>query len=128
MNIDKERELFEEWYCESNGTTRDNPYNYLKRDENGEYITQQQRMDFKVWMARASIAPEWISVEDELPDELTEVIALCGKSIKFAYLNDGRWIDDDSGETLGYALNNGGYLEQVIDVTHWQPLPQVKGE
>ncbi len=70
---------------------------------------------------------EWISVEERLPEDLTEVIAFVPKYKKwhFAYLEDGRWFDDDNDNQLGYSQKDvDGFIDRAEGVTHWMPLPE----
>lgn len=59
--------------------------------------------------------PEWISVEDKLPEE-GETVLICTKGgyVTQAYL----FTDIAEQSFLETYINN-----QFFDVTHWQPLP-----
>lgn len=56
--------------------------------------------------------PHWISVEDELPPILENVL-VCrkGNEVRVAWLSNTNWHSID-----GYPLNN--------NITHWMPIPQ----
>lgn len=62
-------------------------------------------------------APEWIRVEDRLPEMLHAVLVYCPKynNIFCAYIReDGHWYD--------FIQGNGGQI--VDEVTRWMPLPE----
>ena len=64
---------------------------------------------------------EWISVDDELPEEKANCIVY----YQHAYCdNDGYW-------AIGICFNDGEkfQINQAYKVTHWMPLPEPpKGE
>lgn len=63
-------------------------------------------------------APEWVSVEDRLPnDDATRLVWIGGlRSYAVAdYYGDGEWIDRD-------------YCNLTRDVTHWMQLPDAPKE
>lgn len=62
---------------------------------------------------------EWISVEDRLPDENTDVLICQGNCFGqlmnvYTYLGDNKWEDE-----YGYW-----HITEDTLMTHWQPLPK----
>lgn len=62
--------------------------------------------------------PEWISVDDRLPEDMQEVLCYKGKfwgnlQDVYTYLGDGKWQDDY------------GNIADTEDeaIAHWMPLP-----
>lgn len=64
-------------------------------------------------------APQWISVEDRLPEDaggaVDAVLVTDGFLIHMAYFNHGTWYFCESGEMKE---------EMFYNVTHWMPLPE----
>lgn len=62
---------------------------------------------------------EWISVEERLPEELTEVIVFTEateQGVCIAFMENGKWLDGYSGR--------GIVMMQQELVTHWMPMPE----
>ena len=74
--IEQERKAFEEWYYDSIGDTQ----LPLDKYENGCYCNPSAEDMFTAWCAAKSHSaqPEWISVEDRLPDECSMVFIWSG--------------------------------------------------
>mgnify|MGYP003089897448 FL=1 len=69
--------------------------------------------------------PAWISVKNQLPEKLENVIVFTEGCVDVGYLTeDGfgkrRWETDSLDEWGG----GGGGREVLKDVTHWMPLPE----
>ena len=75
---------------------------------------------------------KWISVDDSLPNESTEVLVFCKWDVKplIAYHLHGVWYEkcdnmvihgDAWYETLIHRVNIGDVGYQI---THWMPLPE----
>ena len=58
------------------------------------------------------LAPNWVSVDDELPDEGEEVLM---------YMNDGAVMSDIKCHSGRYSNKYGFERSRV---THWMPLPE----
>lgn len=69
--------------------------------------------------------PAWISVKNQLPEKLIDVLVLDGNCKKIAHLSDGR-ICPDSWKTD--YIDQFGERETLNGVTHWMPLPDVPKE
>lgn len=123
--IEQERAKFEKNIPESGIT------NYKQRLKSGEYAYDHIKFAWKMWQARAAQS-EWISVEDEYPEDGQEVNIL---------LNTGevRIALHELGTPSGSCFTKGHYFTGDIyhidgaeyncsiygdDVTHWQPLPE----
>ena len=110
--IEQERLAFEAWMAELYPT---NPQTERVGDEYSRIGTQYK---LEGWQAKAA-QPEWISVEDRLPEIGTRVL-LCGryegKGI-IAYCAIGYF----DGKT--YREHWGADINATAAITHWQPLP-----
>lgn len=110
--IEQERMAFEAWMVELYPT---NPQTERVGDEYSRLGTQYK---WEGWQAKAA-QPEWISVEDRLPEIGTRVL-LCGryegKGI-IAYCAIGYF----DGKT--YREHWGADINATAAITHWQPLP-----
>lgn len=60
-------------------------------------------------------APQWISVEDRLPEDAGDVLVVAFWHEKYQVLTG--W------HSLGGWLVTAGNEERPLDVTHWMPLP-----
>lgn len=71
--------------------------------------------------------PKWISVEERLPDNCDDVLAVVyggDENITFDAAVESAVYDDELGEWILLS-----FLEmQNIRVTHWMPLPEPPGE
>ena len=64
---------------------------------------------------------EWISIEDELPDEGDKIIAFSNGNVVFAYYSSV-WNDRATFRDPFMAQSDYG-PEDLEDVTHWMPRP-----
>lgn len=66
---------------------------------------------------------EWIRTSDQMPAPETQVIIATGSFVAVGELNKNNnfWRYCD---VLG-TYEDTGYLENVNDVTHWMPLPDM---
>lgn len=64
----------------------------------------------------------WISIEDKLPTLETDVLGLCDISGMQLILIVSRELADNEWYFL--SVNQYGLDDDVIEVTHWQPLPK----
>ncbi|MDW0999941.1 DUF551 domain-containing protein, partial [Mannheimia haemolytica] len=64
----------------------------------------------------------WISIEDKLPPIETDVLGLCDISGMQLILIVSRELADNEWYFL--SVNQYGLDDDVIAVTHWQPLPE----
>lgn len=69
--------------------------------------------------------PAWISVKNQLPEKLIDVLVLDGNCKKIAHLSDGR-ICPDLWKTD--YIDKFGERETLNGVTHWMPLPDIPKE
>ncbi|EPZ00347.1 DUF6378 domain-containing protein [Mannheimia haemolytica] len=65
----------------------------------------------------------WISIEDKLPPIETDVLGLCDISGMQLILIVSRELADNEWYFL--SVNQYGLDDDVIEVTHWQPLPKL---
>ncbi|AWW63915.1 DUF551 domain-containing protein [Mannheimia haemolytica] len=65
----------------------------------------------------------WISIEDKLPPIETDVLGLCDISGMQLILIVSRELADNEWYFL--SVNQYGLDDDVIAVTHWQPLPKL---
>nr|DAK13162.1 MAG TPA: Protein of unknown function (DUF551) [Caudoviricetes sp.] len=108
---DLERKAFEEWYCSSISESIG-----LERYPNGCYCNPEAENMYLSWCAAKSHATQskWISVEDRLPE-------VNGRYLGFNN-NTGR-----AGAVEFYKPYNWKGIfhnHHILDVTHWQPLPE----
>ena len=113
---DLERKAFEEWYCSSISESIG-----LERYPNGCYCNPEEENMYIAWCAAKSHATqsEWISVEDRLP-EIGARVLLCGRyenQAIIAYCATGYF------DSITYREHWGADINDVAEVTHWQPLP-----
>ena len=59
-------------------------------------------------VVHAECLPQWVSVEDRLPETAQDVIVFDGRNVTFA-CKLGVWY---------------GEFSRAINVTHWMPLPE----
>lgn len=88
------------------------------------------RAALRAYGQRAAVAvPEWISVDDRLPDEGTDVLALrLGKQCIAAIFVEVQSYEE-GGRRIRYwdDPNDDGQGWEWYEVTHWMPLPAVPG-
>ena len=127
MNIEQERELFEEWYIEfldiSSESIIDIALELMPKSERFRdllRVKDHAQYHWRAWQARAKVS-SWISVEDELP-ETSESVQV--------------YIFNPHQPKLGKWIDKGSYFNRVwrgvghCTVTHWRhmPLPPMNGE
>lgn len=57
--------------------------------------------------------PEWISVDERLPEEYDIILCFDGSDVQSSVFLDGEFIEDDKYEG-----------DPIWGVTHWMPFPQ----
>lgn len=67
---------------------------------------------------------EWISVYERLPEIETDVLGLCNVQDKQLTLIVSREIGDGEYWFSPVGFNGVSY-DEVVEVTHWQPLPKL---
>lgn len=122
--IEQERAKFEKNIPESGIA------NYKQRLKSGEYAYDHIKFAWEMWQARAAQS-EWISVEDEYPEDGQEVnillntgevrIALHELGTPRGSFTKGHYFTGDIYHIDGAEYNCSVYGD---DVTHWQPLPE----
>lgn len=71
----------------------------------------------------------WISIDDRLPEDNKTVLLWLGGCYKVALLRDNQW-----WECTGYQIERGWSAldalstREVEYITHWMPIPKLKGE
>ena len=114
MNIEQERELFEEWYGSQMWAIDDD---YGKEDM------------WQAWQARAKVN-SWISV-DTPPEDSTWVMIKTTSPLTNDRIVTMAFYEFNEEANEAYWLshhNESGTADDWEDVTHWQPLPQMNGE
>ena len=119
--IEHDRAKFEKNHPESG---------YKQRLKSGEYAYDHIKFAWGMWQARAAQS-EWISVEDEYPEDGQEVnillntgevrIALHELGTPGGSFTKGHYFTGDIYHIDGAEYNCSIYGD---DVTHWQPLPE----
>ena len=73
--------------------------------------------DFGYLMKTASEAiPQWISIEERLPEDSKQKIVFHSRGVSFAYYSRTGWFS---------SIGKSHYLQTV---THWMPLPTPPNE
>lgn len=64
----------------------------------------------------------WISVKDKLPDNPEEVIIFCANGS----VTSGKYVRASEHKYLWMTsiFNLNPYMDDNLDVSHWQPLPK----
>lgn len=96
----------------------DNRYKWDSHELAADGITQYANQIITLLSAPTIPVSEWISVEDRLPDKVTDVGGLNWVHI---YLNDNTPVE------TARLLWNDTWIDRTganIFPTHWQPLPQ----
>lgn len=62
----------------------------------------------------------WISVKDRLPNNSNEVIVFCLDDV----VTTGKYIRVSKDKYLWKAPIYSPYIDNNLNVTHWQPLPE----
>lgn len=127
--IEQERKAFEEWYASTYLPTPVHGRTFNKYPT-GVYCLQHVQDAWQAWQARAAQS-EWISVEDEYPEDGQEVnillntgevrIALHELGTPGGSFTKGHYFTGDIYHIDGAEYNCSVYGD---DVTHWQPLPE----
>ena len=140
MDIQKEREAFEE-YIISKHKNR-SPLILTQRIQHGfseNYIVQGVQDCWETWQAvKAQAAPEWISVEDKLPETepntdgvVCAVVCSLGNVYRARYMHDVD-IGVDTKYWSEFAVNYNGreyeHYEINAKISHWMPLPDAPQE
>ncbi|WP_462184974.1 DUF551 domain-containing protein [Acinetobacter baumannii] len=139
----KELELFNKW-ADFEGLD-------TKMSSETEHSSKETHLAFLAWIAaKAQAVPEWISVEDQMPESLRNVLVLLDANSaknqnqmvahfipKFTeeYHGDDDWYDYDEDRGCGYikegwyantAYIGDEYSSYFIEekVTHWKPLKE----
>ena len=118
MDLQKEREAFEDWYCKNHtGLKQSDLAKFRTLSDYSFSDSLKINIAWEAWQAaKAQALPEWISVEDKLPsDDIGRVLA---------------WVvEQNSLGKCGFAWNcshsNGVFSDkfETFQVTHWMPLP-----
>ena len=103
MDIQKEREAFEDW------TKNEDPF--VGNDDNQDCIWAKKYM-WQAWQAKAQAVPGWISVKDKLPP--ANILVLGMSQTRSNIFNVYNVMDLDEFEEA--------------EVTHWMPLPDAPQE
>ncbi|HCQ9667066.1 TPA: DUF551 domain-containing protein [Acinetobacter baumannii] len=131
MDIQKEREAFESWIKKE----------YPEMLELISHSDVKQAYDFswEVWQAaKAQAVPEWISVEDKLPETepntdgvVCAVVCSLGNVYRARYMHDVD-IGVDTKYWSEFAVNYNGreyeHYEINAKISHWMPLPDAPQE
>ena len=123
MDLQKEREAFEDWYCKNHtGLKQSDLAKFRTLSDYSFSDSLKINIAWEAWQAaKAQALPEWISVEDKLPsDDIGRVLA---------------WVvEQNSLGKCGFAWNcshsNGVFSDkfETFQVTHWMPLPDAPQE
>lgn len=119
MDINKEREAFENW-------AKNNGYHVSKNPVSGIYLSLVCNDAWEVWQAaKNQLVQGWISVEDSLPEFDVPVLA---KNMNF---ERGKywWVFErcDSYDGWVWSRFESSLDEAYCDdyeITHWMPLPE----
>lgn len=88
----------------------------------GEYLYDRARFGWEAWQAAiASMAPEWISVDERLPETNVEVLAT-GQGFARPFVT-ACYYDDERREWYPINTHWTDFTGQAEYPTHWQPLP-----
>lgn len=93
----------------------------------GTYAEIERAIDSAPTVEPKRIKAEWISVKDRLPDFFDEVIVYYNCGYKSLVSTAWRRLGDNGGWIWDSRMS---YPEELVDVTHWMPLPEppTKGE
>ena len=118
MDLQKEREAFEDWYCKNHtGLKQSDLAKFRTLSDYSFSDSLKINIAWEAWQAaKAQALPEWISVEDKLPSyDIGRVLA---------------WVvEQNSLGKCGFAWNcshsNGVFSDkfETFQVTLWMPLP-----
>ena len=142
MDFQKEREAFQN-FCEQNFDVERHEQTYFDEQtqsyENdlGE-CTESINMAWSAWQAKAQAVPEWISVEDKLPETepntdgvVCAVVCSLGNVYRARYMHDVD-IGVDTKYWSEFAVNYNGreyeHYEINAKISHWMPLPDAPQE
>ena len=105
--------LFEVMYENGDGFEMSSSVSVV--DIASEAVRRIENLEAKLAQYESTPRQKWISVEDNLPDNDTEVLT--------AFIDDGELIDPEI-DYLDHCPENGtDYWANRNDVTHWCPIP-----
>ena len=134
MDIEKEREAFEKecrLLCYKGNMVMSNLGSF--------YNNEQTNWMWQMWLsAKAQAVPEWISVEDKLPETepntdgvVCAVVCSLGNVYRARYMHDVD-IGVDTKYWSEFAVNYNGreyeHYEINAKISHWIPLPDAPQE
>lgn len=141
MDIQKEREAFEQHLTDT-GLVEFAGYGFAV-DECDEYLHEPTQVAWDSWLiglnrAKAQAVPEWISVEDKLPETepntdgvVCAVVCSLGNVYRARYMHDVD-IGVDTKYWSEFAVNYNGreyeHYEINAKISHWMPLPDAPQE
>src|SRR5690606_14261354 len=119
MDIQKEREAFENWW-ESFHNGRQISCDYVEKDNS--YAVGYANAQWVAWQAKAQAVPEWISVEDSLPKKNANVLLnVVARRRGKPFSCIGFYSVEPDDEPCFILDDNFTILKGV---THWMQLPQ----
>lgn len=62
----------------------------------------------------------WISVKDKLPNNRNEVIIFCVNGS----VTTGKYVRESGDKYVWVTRIYNSYIDNILNVTHWQPLPK----
>lgn len=119
MDIQKEREAFEAWYCKNHTGLKQSDLAKF-RTLSGYSFSDSLKINvsWEAWQAaKAQAVPEWISVDDRLPP-VDETVLVC-----WDYAPDIE--PEKEYTTIDENLDEYWPNCQDEPPTHWMPLPKV---
>ena len=112
MDIEKEREAFEEVFPCSTGTVL-NEYGHYESQVN-QQDAMIQNISWVVWRAaKAQAVPEWIETSERMPDE--------GEEVLVHSLGQVRQVTRDSKWAGGFKERNCYGWQAAYGQSHWMP-------
>lgn len=115
IDADKLRDYLQNYYNEVEALHRPNDSEYLCGI--GTCLDSIDADSFDV----PDSYPAWISVNNQLPEELENVIVFTEGCIDVGYLTEDRF---GKNQWKTDSLDEWGDREVLKDVTHWMPLPK----
>lgn len=140
MDIQKERDAFEAWYCRNHTGLKQSDLAKF-RTLSGYSFSDSLKINISwgVWQAaKAQAVPKWISVEDKLPETepntdgvVCAVVCSLGNAYRARYMHDVD-IGVDTKYWSEFAVNCNGreceHYEINAKISHWMPLPDAPQE
>lgn len=113
MDINKEREAFEDWYCKNHtGLKQSDLAKFRTLSDYSFSDSLKINISWEAWQAaKAQAVPEWINVNLLSPQVDTEVLVCVGDDVKTAIYRD---------------LDGEGYFEGVFGAKWWMPKPKAQ--